>query len=253
MAKTIAQLTTELTEFKQECDTNRTETQRRFETIENGINDLNKHVRVIESKVFKSEPVSTITTPSVQIPTASTTPTARGVWDSVYAWYNQKWSTGFKLFFWCVLAIIGYQIYQSGFIGNTLSRYLPIPSIVKPTIDPNSVEGIAYASLQREPYYSDTASKKVFADILGELDTLVADNSITDLEGYFDQFGKLTQAKLKQKDYQNWGSFWNGLIPEIQSRSRNNNVQTFNEHLQKVRPLLQPQLQSEPQSLQLLP
>jgi hypothetical protein len=259
MAKTIAQLTTEIEQFKQTCDNNQIIIERKFKVIDSSINELNKHVRVLEANAAAaSKPqqqptlaVPTIAAPTIPFPTA--TPTT-SIWQNIYDWYNQKWSTAFKLFFWCVLAIIAYQIYHSGVIGNTVSKYLPIPSIVKPTIDPNSVEGVAYAALQKEPYYSDTTSKRAFADILSELDSLVANDDIKDLEGYFNQFGKLTQAKLKQKDYQNWGSFWNGLIPEIQSRTRNNNVQTFNEQLQKVRPLLQPQLQADPQPLtQLLP
>jgi hypothetical protein len=243
MTKTVAQLALELSKFQEDYTKNKQETRTQFENLRQAINKLNAHVAALEKLnpslgIRPAVLTAQQATPSLVSPTAAPAVSVNGVFTAVHEWYNQKWTTPFKLFFWCLLAIVAYQIYQSGFIGNTLARYSIIPSIIQPTIDPNSLEAVAYPLLQKEPYYSDTASKRVFVGILTELNSLVTYGDIKDMEGYANQFGKLTQAKLNQKEYQNWSSFWNSLMPIVQQRFGAKDVQSFNTQLQKLKPLL---------------
>jgi hypothetical protein len=114
------------------------------------------------------------------------------------------------------LIFIAVQIWNSGYLSQPvkiLSRWLPITPTV--SIDPNSIEGIAYATLQKDPYRSDAASKAIFADILNTIDGQVRTGDIINVEGYYNQFAKLTQEKLRQNEYQTWGPFWNSMLVTI--------------------------------------
>jgi hypothetical protein len=239
--KTVAQLALEINAFREEYDSNKAENQLQFDKIKTAINKINAHI-ISLTQTKPSDGLTTVQT----IPTPTSIPTAvpstgTGFFGGIYSWYS-TWSSWFKFVFWIVLLIVFVQLWNSNISSYVMGWIFNRGTTqVVPQYDPASIEGVAYKAIQQNnSYKQDTASRNTFVAILDDIDAQVQTGTITDLEGYYNQFSRASQEKLQVKDYQVWRLFWNELIGYLHQKYGTTNVKTFNANLQKVKPIIQP-------------
>jgi len=124
--------------------------------------------------------------------------------------FKKSW-TGYLL----GMAMIGFVCYTllTGLILPQLHRMiLPNhPGILQPGYDVNTPVGAASLEVSREPFRSDSASRRAFGVLFARLDELVRTGQITDYEGYYNEFGRGMQAHIDGARYNLWAEAWDRI------------------------------------------
>jgi len=113
------------------------------------------------------------------------------------------------------MAMIGLVCYTllTGFLLPQLQRMLfpNHPGILHPNYDVNTPIGAASLEVSREPFRSDSASRRAFGAIFARLDELVRTGQLTDYEGYYNEFGRGMQAHIDGARYNLWAEAWDRI------------------------------------------
>jgi hypothetical protein len=110
-----------------------------------------------------------------------------------------------------------------------------LPNITKPRYDVNTPNGIASQEVSREPFRSDTASRRAFGPIFAHLDELTRTGGLTDFEGYYNEFGRGMQAGIARDRYNDWAGVWNRIAAVCHSYGNGaTDLRAFNDNLQSA-------------------
>jgi len=129
----------------------------------------------------------------------------------------------FVVFEWFVIPRFHYKIFPNN------------PGILQPGYEANTPAGAASLEVSREPFRSDTASRRAFGAIFARLDELVRTGQLTDYEGYYNEFGRGMQAGIDGTKYNQWAEVWN-RIAAVCHRHGNGayDLRAFNDNLQSA-------------------
>ena len=149
------------------------------------------------------------------------------------AWHKMRRSLLFRFFIIGLACFLLFEFYIN-VIKRPTGGLFP-PSIVQPGYDVNTPTGAASLEVSREPFRSDTASRRAFGSIFARLDELVNTGQLTDFEGYYNEFGRGIQSGIDAGKYDRWADFWN-RIAAVCHRYGNgaNDLRAFNANLQSA-------------------
>jgi len=113
------------------------------------------------------------------------------------------------------MAMIGFVCYTllNGLVLPQLQKMMwkSHPGILQPGYDVHTPVGAASLEVSREPFRSDSASRRAFGIIFARLDELVRTGQITDYEGYYNECGRGMQAHLDGTRYGQWAGVWDRI------------------------------------------
>jgi hypothetical protein len=149
----------------------------------------------------------------------------------VSAWY--PW---LKFTVWIIVGLLVWQFIVFPVLsGKPITTPWSNSKNVAPNVDVNTPAGAAFQEMQNEPFRSDTVSRQTFGRIFDELNSLVTAGQITNLEGYYDAFGKRMQEAIPADRYGNWAGVWNKLATmSFRHGNVGTDVKAFNANLQSA-------------------
>ncbi len=157
--------------------------------------------------------------------------TAGTVWSVLK---KSAWYPWFRFAALGVLGVLAYHFILVPVLTKNVAPHL-LPSILRPSVDPNSPAGAATLEVSREPFRSDTAVRETFGRIFDALDADVRNGRLADFEAYYNEFGKRMQESLDGDKYRQWAELWRKLAVVCHRHGGGgNDLNAFNANLQSA-------------------
>jgi hypothetical protein len=126
------------------------------------------------------------------------------------AFRKSGWYPWLKIAFWAVAGVLAWHYLLVPVLMRSVTPSL-LPNVVRPSRDVSTPTGIASLEVSREPFRSDTASRKSFGIIFARLDELVRSGRLVNFEGYYHEFRRELAGTLRGKNYDDWRGVWNRI------------------------------------------
>jgi len=172
--------------------------------IDTSVVEIKRTVISLQESLDTKLALATIPETTLPVPTF---PTPGSLWT---AFKKSGWFPWMKIAFW---AVIGLLVYHYLLVPVLLRSVTPsfLPNVVRPNWDVSTPAGAASLEVSREPFRSDTVSRKAFGTIFARLDKLVRAGQLVNFEGYYNEFRREMAGSLHGKSYDDWRGVWNRL------------------------------------------
>jgi len=122
------------------------------------------------------------------------------------------WYPWLRIAFWAAAGVLTWHyLLVPALLRSATPSFLPNTNTIRPNWDVSTPAGAASLEVSREPFRSDTASRKSFGIIFARLDELVRAGQLVNFEGYYNEFRREMAGSLHGKSYDDWRDVWNRI------------------------------------------
>lgn len=225
-------LRTEFDEYRTTMDKKNTAMAERVEEVGKVINESVSEIKRTVGTLQESlDARLTTATPIPESPLlAPPLPSPGSLWTALT---KSGWYPWLRIAFWAAAGVLTWHyLLVPVLLRSVTPSFLPNTNTIRPNWDVSTPAGAASLEVSREPFRSDTTSRKSFGIILARLDELVRSGQLVNFEGYYNEFRREMAGSLHGKNYDDWRDAWN-RIAEVCHRYGGgaNDLQKFHANL----------------------